>query len=170
MLRAISLWQPWASLWITHNAKIHETRSWPTRHRGPLAVHASKKVLHPTDFNAEHFALVVDRLGLIDRSKPANPEEVVRRYYALPRGGIVGVVDIIDCVPTERGTHSVIDLQFGNWTAGRYAWRRSGEIRALTEPVYCRGFQGIWTLDSSLLAAIERRAGADPRTTEASTA
>ena len=40
-IKAISLWQPWASLIALGGKKI-ETRSWPTKYRGPLAIHASK--------------------------------------------------------------------------------------------------------------------------------
>lgn len=38
-MRAITLWQPWASL-IAIGAKTIETRSWSTAYRGPLAIHA----------------------------------------------------------------------------------------------------------------------------------
>lgn len=37
----LTLWQPWASL-IAIGAKWIETRSWSTRYRGPLAIHAAK--------------------------------------------------------------------------------------------------------------------------------
>lgn len=39
-MKAITLWQPWASL-VATGAKIIETRSWGTRHRGPIAIHAA---------------------------------------------------------------------------------------------------------------------------------
>lgn len=40
-MKAISLWQPWASL-VPAGAKPVETRSWSTSYRGPLAIHAAK--------------------------------------------------------------------------------------------------------------------------------
>ena len=43
-MKAISLWQPWGSLWLSP-AKRHETRHWQTRHRGKLLVHAAKKLV-----------------------------------------------------------------------------------------------------------------------------
>src|ERR1700686_4960464 len=43
-MKAISLWQPWASLWCS-TRKVHETRRWPTSHHGWLAVHAAKKLV-----------------------------------------------------------------------------------------------------------------------------
>ncbi len=38
-MKALSLWQPWASL-IALGVKTIETRSWATNYRGPLAIHA----------------------------------------------------------------------------------------------------------------------------------
>ena len=40
-MKALTVRQPWASL-IISGAKRVENRSWPTRHRGPLAIHAGK--------------------------------------------------------------------------------------------------------------------------------
>jgi hypothetical protein len=39
-MRAISLWQPWASA-IALRLKSNETRGWATTYRGPLAIHAA---------------------------------------------------------------------------------------------------------------------------------
>ncbi len=41
-MRALSLHQPWASL-IAEGVKTIETRSWATKYRGPLAIHAAKR-------------------------------------------------------------------------------------------------------------------------------
>lgn len=41
-MKCISLWQPWAHL-MAIGAKKIETRSWATKYRGLLAIHASKK-------------------------------------------------------------------------------------------------------------------------------
>ena len=40
-MKALSLWQPWASLWCSKR-KVHETRHWRCSHRGWLLVHAGK--------------------------------------------------------------------------------------------------------------------------------
>lgn len=39
-IKALTVWQPWASL-IAHGVKVFETRSWATKWRGPLAIHAA---------------------------------------------------------------------------------------------------------------------------------
>ncbi|MDX5091650.1 ASCH domain-containing protein, partial [Lactobacillus crispatus] len=42
-MKAITIHQPWATL-IALGEKQFETRSWETKYRGPLAIHAGKKV------------------------------------------------------------------------------------------------------------------------------
>lgn len=79
MMKALSVRQPWA--WALFNGKDVENRSWRTNYRGALLIHASK---------------VVDRHGLatIERDfgvVPPGPDE-------LTTGGIIGVVNIVDCV------------------------------------------------------------------------
>lgn len=39
-VKALTLWQPWASL-VALGVKTIETRSWSTKYRGPLAIHAA---------------------------------------------------------------------------------------------------------------------------------
>jgi len=41
-MKAITLYQPWASL-LAIGPKKHETRSWKTKHRGWIAIHAAKR-------------------------------------------------------------------------------------------------------------------------------
>jgi ASCH domain-containing protein len=41
-MKIISIRQPWASL-IVSGAKDVENRTWPTRYRGPVLVHASQR-------------------------------------------------------------------------------------------------------------------------------
>jgi hypothetical protein len=68
---ALSIRQPWCHH-ILYDGKNVENRSWSTRFRGPVLIHASKGV------DAEDRAEVSAK--------------------AMPLGGIVGVMDIVDCV------------------------------------------------------------------------
>lgn len=43
-MKAITIWQPYAQA-IVLGLKKFETRSWPTKYRGKLAIHASLKPL-----------------------------------------------------------------------------------------------------------------------------
>lgn len=79
-MKALSIRQPWAWL-IVHGEKDIENRTWSTRYRGPVLIHAGKK-LDP-DFD-EIVAILRDE-GL---DFPDDP----------PTGGIVGKAIIADCV------------------------------------------------------------------------
>lgn len=92
--RALSLRQPWAWL-VVNGYKDIENRSWRTKHRGPLLIHASSTT---TDFKLEHLEKIDKKYG-------------VRVPVTVDIGGIVGVVDVVDCVPRHR---SKWHFQ-GNW-------------------------------------------------------
>ncbi len=120
-MKAISLWQPWASLWLS-DRKVHETRHWATRHRGWLVVHAAKKI----DFDA-------------CRDLGVDPQD-------LPTGAIIGAVDLISCIRmAETAPEHQDDMECGNWSDERYAWRRGAFIK-LPTPIPCRGFQMIFNV------------------------
>lgn len=42
-IKALSIWQPWASL-VAAGVKRHETRHRATSYRGPVAIHAAKTI------------------------------------------------------------------------------------------------------------------------------
>src|SRR5262249_62191033 len=88
-MRALTLYQPWASLVVLGEKKI-ETRSWSTRHVGPLAIHAS--ATWPPGFHdicdSPAFRKALEHLGLL--------------ASRLPLGAVLGTADLIACLPTER--------------------------------------------------------------------
>jgi activating signal cointegrator 1 len=130
-MKAISLWQPWASLWLSP-AKIHETRHWPTRYRGMLVVHAAKRKI---DEDIDALAVICSRLFGDDYAK------------TLPRGALLGVVDLVDCVPTQTkdwtAAASLEDETCGDFSEGRFAWRREGFV-VFERPIPWRGMQGLF--------------------------
>jgi hypothetical protein len=78
---AISIQQPWA--WLIHNGyKPVENRTWWTKIRGPVAIHAGLKL------DTEGYKWV--KTNFPDIPLPA-PDE-------FDRGGIVGTMVITDCV------------------------------------------------------------------------
>lgn len=82
-MKALSIQQPWA--WaILHAGKDIENRSWPTKHRGPVLIHAGQR------WDEDGFVFLRLRLGL---------EVPIRNDFA--RGGIVGSVTIADCVTSS---------------------------------------------------------------------
>lgn len=85
-LPVLSIRQPWA--WaILHAGKDIENRCWPTKFRGRFLIHAAKGCTKNEYGNAAMFAWeATDGRGLIPP------------LATLPRGGIVGVAELVDCV------------------------------------------------------------------------
>lgn len=82
---ALSIRQPWAWL-ILHAGKDIENRQWRTSVRGRVLIHAAKGMTRMEYEEAAMF-LVTDI-----------PREIqLPAFEALPRGGIVGSVDITGC-------------------------------------------------------------------------
>lgn len=79
-MKVLSIKQPWAHL-IIHHGKNVENRTWSTKIRGRVLIHASKTV----DTAAMHY---YEQLGMI------HPDDLLR-------GAIVGSVEIVDCVTTS---------------------------------------------------------------------
>jgi hypothetical protein len=92
-LPALSIRQPWA-WFILHIGKDIENRTWrhPPRYRGPLLVHASKGMTKDEYLDASEFALAA-----VDDSYKGRGI-VFPDYKEMQRGGIVGMVDLVDVV------------------------------------------------------------------------
>lgn len=154
-MKALSLWQPWASL-LAAGVKRYETRSWSTMHRGILAVHAAKHwnaEMEELARSSPFSELIYNRLGLDYRD--------FRRLA--PFGAVVGVVRLRACVRTDAidETLSAAGLAplssreraLGNYAPGRFAWQ-TDHWRALPEPIPLRGRQGLFDLSPHLADAI----------------
>jgi hypothetical protein len=133
-MRAISLIQPWASL-VVLGHKRYETRSWQTSHRGPLLIHASKK--------------------LPDSAKALVGLEPFRSCLAsalpLPVGCILGAVHLIECQRAEE-LDGLTDQEraFGDFRLGRWA-RQLARPNPLVVPIPFRGCLGFFDVPESLL-------------------
>lgn len=154
-MKTITLWQPWASL-IACQSKLIETRSWSTKYRGPLAIHAAKRTM---DMDA--MALWWEYRDYIEPTEQA----------VVPYGMVVATCMLYDVIPSEsvqnisptlsppwyRMSMSHLTLanghfavgaradQFalGDFTAGRFAWLLD-DVVALPEPIQAIGHQGLW--------------------------
>lgn len=136
-MKALSLWQPWASL-IAIGAKRIETRSWVTAYRGPIAIHAAKR------FTKDEVALCFCepfRSCLVEAGY-TNPVE-------LPLGCIIAVAKLVEIFPTQniRDGLSGQERAFGDYTDGRYGWALK-DIWAI-KPVPTRGYQQLWDWDET---------------------
>jgi hypothetical protein len=108
-MRALTLHQPWASL-VALGAKAIETRSWPTSHRGPLAIHAAKSLagLRTIECDYEDGWAVGALDG--DDSRTFHWQRIVgsdvvemyeggRGPVPLPLGAVVATCALVDVVP-----------------------------------------------------------------------
>jgi hypothetical protein len=127
-IKALSLWQPWASL-MAAGVKLHETRHWSTRYRGPLAIHAAK---------------TLDVAGA--------PEELCLSVWgvnwceACPLGAVLAIGRLTRCEPTgwlANDRLTAADEAAGNFAPGRFAWRVEG-LSPLIEPIPLIGHQGLF--------------------------
>ena len=106
-MKVLSLIQPYATAIILGNKKI-ETRSWKTKYRGKIAIHAAKTFPKW----AREFAETERALG---RVPPR-----------LPFGAIIGFAHIHGVFNTEYARISSymnpIEKLYGDYSDGRYAW------------------------------------------------
>jgi hypothetical protein len=160
-MKAISLWQPWATL-MAIGAKTIETRPatafWARRFRGPLVICATKTwnrdvlcrlrdaVNEPYEFPEwDRMAEVLVAAGYDTLGK-------------LPLGAAVCIVSVTGTIPTEYfhgespGKFKEDELAFGNFDAGRLALHTDpAKLIRLNPPIPVTGHQGLWDFDEQLL-------------------
>ena len=136
-MKALSIRQPWA--WaILHAGKTVENRSRPTRHRGPLLIHASKSRRTSDAWPSAEWR---KRFGI---ERPPRAE--------LPTGALVGVVEVVACLPLAewkawhadgdpRATHP--EAMTSPWAEGPWCWVLA-EPRAFEKPVPWKGQQNLF--------------------------
>jgi len=132
-MKAISLWQPWASA-MAMGLKKNETRHWSTSYRGPLLIHAAKKkVKIPYEL-----LKTLTRNGL-------NP-------YEVDYGVLVCKVDLIDCQQIgddNRPPHDSLEYQLGNYDHGRWMWITDN--LQVFDPIAFRGSQGFFNIPDNII-------------------
>jgi hypothetical protein len=140
-MKALTLTQPWATL-VAIGAKTIETRSWPTKYRGPLAIHAAKgfpEYARERFFNWE-FREPLEAAGY-------------KSFADLPLGVIVATCELVKVEEIVIG--SMIPLggewHFGDYSYGRYMWHLKN-VQALPTPILARGALSLWEWDASSLA------------------
>ncbi|WP_137744580.1 ASCH domain-containing protein [Robertmurraya siralis] len=143
-MKVISIKQPWATL-IALGEKQFETRSWATKHRGPLAIHASKKI----DIEACKYLPITATL---------NKHGIVQTND-LPVGKIIATSNLVDCYQVETDellwadftngkTVDGFEYLFGDYSEGRFAWKLEN-IVTLPEPIPAKGQLSLWNLPTS---------------------
>jgi hypothetical protein len=116
-INALSIKQPYPHH-IFHDAKDVENRDWPTKGRGWFIVHAG-----------------------VSKSELDKDDD---RQMAMPRGGVVGMARIVDCVREMES----------NWFFGKFGFVLRD---AFPLPlIQCRGQLGFFNLEPETLQAVAK--------------
>lgn len=142
-MKAITVRQPWASL-IACGAKKNETRSWYTKYRGPIAIHAG---LYPLRKTLQ--MLPGNVVGCMKLMLKSGGRDTASRLdiHRLPLGCIVATAKLVDCIKVTKKYAEALDdyeRMFGNYTIGGYAWVLE-DIKPLERPIKVKGAQGLWS-------------------------
>ena len=97
MTLALSIRQPWASLILLAGKNV-ENRSWPTYTRGPILIHAAKSMTKKEYTEAMDFACSINHARMMSLMFCSG----VLAFDNLPRGGIIGSANLVDCVRRSR--------------------------------------------------------------------
>lgn len=136
---ALSIIQPWAWL-IVHGHKDIENRDWCARFRGRVLIHTGKTA--PGEDEMED---LMSGLSPVT-GKPIPNFTPPENFFDPPRGGIVGVAEIVDCVSVSRSP----------WFVGKYGFVLKNAQPLPFRP--CRGQPGFFTPDYTPAAPKSPRA------------
>jgi hypothetical protein len=144
--RVLSVKQPWASL-IISGLKAVENRTWATRYRGRLYIHASSRI-GGVDWD-DVFGKAIDGwAGPGCGIEVQGPDGLVSLppYGTLPVGVILGHVELVDCCPRRK---LPAELRGGPFVEGPVCWALGNPV-VLPRPVSCLGRLGVWTAPPGL--------------------
>lgn len=146
-MKAITIKQPWATL-IALGEKKFETRSWQTKYRGQLAIHAGKTI----DMEAYEWSEI--RTALLKHG--------IQSHEDLPTGVVLATANLIECHKIKTNYFPMYDEEkastesglliegdeywFGDYDEGRYAWELTN-LQVLSEPVPAKGQLSLWEWD-----------------------
>lgn len=153
--RAITLWQPWASL-VALGLKAVETRGRPTSWRGPLVIHAARR------WDRDQVEIWVELgIRLADLVGADDPRVVEFRAAEPPRNAALAVTRVVATHFAAAFARSLPEREviLGDYSSDRRAWVL-GEVYRLRHRVPCRGAQGLWMLPRRVLHLVARQMGA----------
>lgn len=141
-MKTLSIRQPWASL-IVKGFKDVENRSWRTPIRGEIAIHASAS---KTEDDWEDAIITASMIHTITFSEAEKwLIETIGNFDNLPRGVILGTVDITDC----KREHTSLWHFDDNW--GFYLQN----AKEFKKPIPAKGKLGFWDFDLRLKEAVK---------------
>lgn len=136
-MRCLAVQQPYA--WaIGAGLKYIENRSWTTDYRGPIAIHASR--------DNYHWKRICEDAGqLKDHSE------------SFARGAIIGIAHLVDIHVLDQ------PLEENRWALGPHCWLLNN-ARLIQNPIFTRGRQGLYQLDTDIEDQLLRQLELPPLT------
>lgn len=129
---AISIQQPWAYC-ITSGTKRVENRTWLGKHRGLLLIHASKTYQNGVEHPIHADSPEIDIVGM-------------RRA---PRGAIVGIYRMLDCIKPGEDARLPADQRI--WAdPGQFKFLLD-EVREFIIPIPYKGALGFFSVPDSVV-------------------
>lgn len=129
--------------------KQYETRSKPTKYRGPVVIHAGKArdvwntYGDPKTEQDERWSIAVSNAFALSG---------FRGEFIF--GAIIAYADIVGCYPVEDIKNlSDRERLFGDWTAGRYAWEIA-HVR-MVHPLPYKGQLGLWNIPHNVVRSLK---------------
>lgn len=149
-MKAISVWQPWASLLFAPGEfrKIYETRP---RSMGftpgeRIAIHAAKSLK-----GIEIYCSVIHQpVGRFIHAALDAMYGVHRSETQMPLGCIIGTVEIVGTFASELLRPSPQERAFGDWSPGRVAIGTKSPI-LFAKPIPFIGKQGVFRVDDAMI-------------------
>ena len=125
-MKVLTIRQPWASL-IINGYKKYEFRSWKTKYRGKILIHAG--------LNIEKDMLI--------KFKDYNLE--------YPKGAIIGEAELVDCILVDKNFNNELRkidplVYAKNKHINTYAWKLENVIK-YDHPIFCKGKLSLWDFD-----------------------
>ena len=126
-MKVLTIKQPWATL-IMQGNKRYEFRSWQTKYRGDLLIHAGKGIDKET----------------MKRLSKYLPKE-------LPVGKILGKVTLIDCIKCDDDFKGKClkenkDVYAISTFIEKFAWQLEN-VEVFDEPIEAKGKLSLWEYD-----------------------
>lgn len=121
-MKVLTIKQPYASL-IANGYKKYEFRSWRTKYRGELYIHAGNG---------------------IDKKRMSMVEDYELNY---PNGYIIAKVNLTDCIPVDEKMSKQLRKEnpkvYTHDYTGYYAWKLE-DVQILKNPIKASGKLSIW--------------------------
>ncbi len=125
-MKALTIKEPWASL-IINGYKKYEFRSWKTKYRGKILIHAGMS---------------------LEKDAAKRFSEYNLEYY---KGAIIGEATITDCILVDtkfneelRKINPLVYARSNH--VETYAWKLEN-IKKYDKPIYIKGKLGLWNYE-----------------------